>query len=251
MLLGILMNKFDEVELTQEQEEFFDFVDLGVEHERIVEQIAFSTGLKRTRTIDELNEMSLRAILNEADLRGLVREGIKCESLGGAPFLEGRLVLLNKEGNSLGKVGDKFPALNYQSILEYHRTKYPHRIPLLANAKENDLCVGLEIDTKYGSNICNYPAELLKPVRGTFMERDLGQREFAPPLQNIGAAPAPRQKKYKDRGAAKIQAIEKKAERAERKRAKRKRAKREAKKAKKERKQLSIVGKSVNALPTI
>ena len=72
------MNKFDEVELTQEQEEFFDFVDLGVEHERIVEQIAFSTGLKRTRTIDELNEMSLRAILNEADLRGLVREGIKC-----------------------------------------------------------------------------------------------------------------------------------------------------------------------------
>ncbi|OUS42700.1 hypothetical protein BE221DRAFT_201555 [Ostreococcus tauri] len=100
--------------------------------------------------------LSVRQILDDPSLMDLP-EGAEVVALGG-PHLQGQLSYANIGGK---KIGEPREDLKGDSLLSYHRNRYPARIALLEHARESDECVQL---VQPGRPPVAYPAELLSPV---------------------------------------------------------------------------------------
>ena len=100
--------------------------------------------------------LSVRQILDDPSLMDLP-EGAEVVALGG-PHLQGQLSYTNIGGKTIGEAREE---LKGESLLSYHRARYPARIELLANARDDDDAVQL---VQPGRPPSAYPAELLSPV---------------------------------------------------------------------------------------
>lgn len=100
--------------------------------------------------------LTVRQILDDPSLMELP-EGSEVVALGG-PHLQGQLSYANIGGKSIGEPRDE---LKGESLLSYHRNRYPARIALLERAREADDAVQL---VQPGRPPTAYPAELLSPV---------------------------------------------------------------------------------------
>ena len=100
--------------------------------------------------------LSVRQILDDPTLMDLP-EGAEVVALGG-PHLQGKLSYANIGGKNIGEARDE---LKGESLLNYHRDRYPARVKLLENARDSDAAVQL---VQPGRPPSAYPAELLSPV---------------------------------------------------------------------------------------
>jgi len=100
--------------------------------------------------------LSVRQILDDPTLMDLP-EGAEVVALGG-PHLQGKLSYANIGGKNIGEARDE---LKGESLLNYHRDRYPARVKLLENARDSDPAVQL---VQPGRPPSAYPAELLSPV---------------------------------------------------------------------------------------
>lgn len=100
--------------------------------------------------------LTVRQILDDPSLMELP-EGSEVVALGG-PHLQGQLSYANIGGKSIGEPREE---LKGESLLSYHRNRYPARIALLERAREADAAVQL---VQSGRPPVAYPAELLSPV---------------------------------------------------------------------------------------
>ena len=99
--------------------------------------------------------LTVRQILDDPTLRDSLKDGDEVVALGG-PKVSGKIDL---SSNSFGLVGERRTELNGESLLDYHRSRYKDRIPMLANAKDDDRAVGLKLRGQ--KSAWPYPAELL------------------------------------------------------------------------------------------
>jgi len=99
--------------------------------------------------------LTVRQILDDPALRESLKDGDEVVALGG-PKVSGKIDL---SSNSFGFVGEPRKELNGESLLDYHRSRYKDRIPMLANAKDDDEAVGLKLPGQ--KSAWAYPAELL------------------------------------------------------------------------------------------
>jgi hypothetical protein len=99
--------------------------------------------------------LTVRQILDDPSLMDLP-EGAEVVALGG-PHLQGRL----SYAKSTWKIGEPREELKGESLVEYHRKRYPARVKLLENARNDDQAVQL---VQPGRSPSAYPAELLSPV---------------------------------------------------------------------------------------
>ena len=100
--------------------------------------------------------LTVRQILDDPALMDFP-EGSEVVALGG-PHLQGQLSY-TKIGDK--KIGDARDELKGESLLSYHRKRYPARVKLLENARNDDDAVQL---VQPGRAPTAYPAELLSPV---------------------------------------------------------------------------------------
>ena len=114
--------------------------------------IRVSHELRDSRTVRELmDDPSARA----------PPEGARATTLGG-PKLDGAI----SYGNRAGTVGEPRPELGGDSLLEYHRTRYPARVALLERADPAAEAVWLT-PLRAGASPMAYPAELLAVIGGS------------------------------------------------------------------------------------
>jgi len=99
--------------------------------------------------------LTVRQILDDPSLMDLP-DGAEVVALGG-PHLQGRLSYASSDWT----IGEKREELKGESLIEYHRKRYPARVELLAHARASDKAVEL---TQPGRTPSAYPAELLSPV---------------------------------------------------------------------------------------
>ena len=99
--------------------------------------------------------LTVRQILDDPTLRDSLKDGDEVVALGG-PKVSGKIDLTSK---TFGSVGEPRKELNGESLLDYHRSRYKDRIPMLANAREDDDAVGLKLPGR--ESAWAYPAELL------------------------------------------------------------------------------------------
>ena len=88
-------------------------------------------------------------------------EGARATTLGG-PKLDGAI----SYGNRAGTVGEPRPELGGDSLLEYHRKRYPARVALLERADPAAEAVWLT-PLRAGASPMAYPAELLAVIGGS------------------------------------------------------------------------------------
>ena len=113
--------------------------------------IRVSHELRDSRTVRELmDDPSARA----------PPEGARATTLGG-PKLDGAI----SYGNRAGTVGEPRPELGGDSLLEYHRKRYPARVALLERADPAAEAVWLT-PLRAGASPMAYPAELLAVIGG-------------------------------------------------------------------------------------
>ena len=99
--------------------------------------------------------LTVRQILDDPSLMDLP-DGAEVVALGG-PHLQGRLSYAKSDW----KIGEAREELKGESLIEYHRKRYPARVELLENARDGDQAVQL---VQPGRSPSAYPAELLSPV---------------------------------------------------------------------------------------
>ena len=153
------------------------------------------------RARERRSTRTVRDLLDDPGAACSVRSGLEVVALGG-PALAGALLLEGDEGApSAGAVGEPRPELNGDSLLEYHRKRYPARVELLRGADASARAVWLvprsatnRDPTKrafgaFGGPMA-YPAELLAPRRETDAgETDVASEDFEKEKE---ASPAPR-----------------------------------------------------------
>ena len=128
------------------------------------------------RGFERRSRRTVRDLLDDPE-DDSARSGLEVVALGG-PSLAGALLLEGDEGApAAGAVGDPRPELSGDSLLEYHRKRYPARVELLRGADPRARAVWLVPGSSAGDAAKRekafgafggpmaYPAELLAPRR--------------------------------------------------------------------------------------
>jgi len=117
---------------------------------RVVISVSHETRASRT----------VRELMDDPSARA-PPEGARATTLGG-PKLDGAI----SYGNRAGTVGEPRPELGGDSLLEYHRKRYPARVALLERADPAAEAVWLT-PLRAGASPMAYPAELLAVIGGS------------------------------------------------------------------------------------